>query len=74
MVFRIFLLILFVHKSLAEELRSQRDIDTRQYDPVTDTLDDKEGTRASKSMYIKEVNIFYQNLYLDLKYIFLMHT
>ena len=53
MVFRIFLLILFVHKSLAEELRSQRDIDTRQYDPVTDTLDDKEGTRASKSMLKK---------------------
>ena len=53
MVFKIFFLALFLHQSLAEELRSQRDIDTRQYDPVTDTLDDKEGTRASKSMLKK---------------------
>ena len=49
MVFKIFLLTLFVHQSFAEELRSQRDIDSRQYNPIEDTLDDKEDTRASKS-------------------------
>ena len=51
MVFKIFFLALFLHQSLAEELRSQRDIDARQYNPVKDTLELKEDDRAAKSMY-----------------------
>ena len=38
-----------MHQSFAEELRSQRDFDPRQYNPVKDTFDDNEDNRASKS-------------------------
>ena len=51
MVFKIFFLALFLHQSLAEELRNQRDIDARQYNPVKDTLELKEEDRAAKSMF-----------------------
>ena len=70
MLFKIFLLTLFIHQSFAEELRSQRDIEPRQYNSEIDFLDNKEDKRAAKSRLTgwNTYKGFSYNSYLTLNY------
>ena len=55
MVFKIFLQTLFTHNSFAEDLRSQRDIDPRQYNPAKDSLYYNEAESSKSTVEIQRL-------------------